>query len=215
MFYSLTDCNNEPLDKKLDELFKHKENGFFIELGANDGLTQSNTAFFEKSRKWRGVLVEPSLVGYNLCVKNRPASTCFNCACVSNEYNDEYVCGDFQNNNLMGSILGLRRNSNELIKVKAATLEQLLDSQTITNIDILSLDTEGYELSILKGINLNKYRPNYMLIEIYKKDYNDIIIFLQQNNYSLISNFTNYNLITNPYWDGTHNDYLFVDTNIC
>ena len=211
MFYSLTDCNNEQLDKKLDELFKHKENGFFIELGANDGLTQSNTAFFEKSRKWRGILVEPSLVGYNLCVKNRPESICFNCACVSNDYNGEYVYGDFQNNMLMGSIDGVRCNSNKLIKVKATTLEQLLDLQTITNIDFLSLDTEGYELNILKGLNLNKYRPNYMLIEIYQKDYNNIIIFLQINKYSLIGNFTNYNLLTNPRWDGTHNDFLFVD----
>ena len=211
MFYSLTDCNNEQLDKKLDELFKHKENGFFIELGANDGLTQSNTAFLENSRMWTGILVEPSLVGYNLCVKNRPKSTCFNCACVSNNYNDEFVYGDFQNNFLMGSINGVRCSSDALIQVNAITLEKILDSQYITNIDFLSLDTEGYELNVLKGLNLNKYRPNYMLIEIYEIYYNDIVDFLQKNKYSLIINFTNYNLINNPIWDGTHNDYLFVD----
>ncbi len=46
MTYSHVDCNGEPLENKLDFIFKNKEYGFFIELGANNGLTQSNTAFF-------------------------------------------------------------------------------------------------------------------------------------------------------------------------
>ena len=50
-----------------------------------------------------------------------------------------------------------------------------------------------------------------MLIEVYNKDYDNIIEFLKEKNYSLLCNFTNYNLITNPGWDETHNDYLFVD----
>ena len=211
MFYSHVDCNGEPLENKLDKLFKNKENGFFIELGANDGVTQSNTAFFEKSRGWTGILIEPSIMGYELCLKNRPNSICFNYACVSNDYKEDFVYGDFEQNSLMASIHGERCGSNILTRVKAVTLEHVLDSHNISNIDFLSLDTEGYELNILKGVNIDKYRPNYMLIEIYKKDYNNIILFLKEKNYSLISNFTNYNLITNPHWDGTHNDYLFVD----
>lgn len=114
----------------------------------------------------------------------------------------------------MASINSERSCSNTLIQVKAITLEKLLDSQKITTIDFLSLDTEGYELNILNGLNLDKYRPNYMLIEIYKKDYDDIISFLKEKKYSLICNFTNYNLITNPYWDGTHNDYLFINDSL-
>lgn len=214
MIYSHIDCSGEPLESKLDKLFKNKENGFFIELGANDGLFQSNSAFFEKSRKWSGILIEPSIVGYELCIKNRPNSICFNYACVSNDFKDDFVYGDFQNNNPMASINSERSCSNTLIQVKAITLEKLLDSQKITTIDFLSLDTEGYELNILNGLNLDKYRPNYMLIEIYKKDYDNIISFLKEKKYSLICNFTNYNLITNPYWDGTHNDYLFINDSL-
>lgn len=82
---------------------------------------------------------------------------------------------------------------------------------TDNTIDFLSLDTEGYELNILKGLNLTKYRPKYMLIEIYTKDYTDIVSFLMNHKYSLQCNFTNYNKTTNPHWDGTHNDYLFMD----
>ena len=169
----------------------------------------------EKTRGWTGVLIEPSKKGYELCLQNRPNSICFNYACVSNEYSGDSVEGDFENNNnsLMASINGERLRSSALSRVRAITLEKILDSSLTSsqNIDFLSLDTEGYELNILKGLNLDKYRPNYLLIEVYTKDYDEIIAFLREKNYSLSSNFSNYSFLTNPHWDGTHNDYLFTD----
>jgi FkbM family methyltransferase len=210
--YSHVDNKGIPLDEKLDKLFHKKENGFYIELGANDGIAQSNTAFFEKCRGWKGVLIEPSFSAFEACQKNRPNSNCFNAACVSQDYKEEYVSGDF-NGHLMSSVDGKRLNkSSEIVKVKATTLEKILDEVKAEKIDFLSLDTEGYELPILKGLNLNKYRPTYLLIEIYNKDYNDLVNYLSENNYKLLENFSNYNHTDNPYWDGTHNDYLFIDT---
>ena len=76
---------------------------------------------------------------------------------------------------------------------------------------MLSLDAEGYEFEILKGINFNKYRPTYMLIEIYKNEYDNIISYLNQYNYEMTENFSNFNNIYNPSWDGTHQDFLFTD----
>jgi FkbM family methyltransferase len=211
--FALPDSKNIPLDYKLDNIMK-KNDGFFIELGANDGLAQSNTAFFEFYRGWTGLLIEPSIEKYKQCCKNRPNSIVQNYACVSNEYNKNTIIGDF-NGNLMASVNGYRLNSSvlDLVSAPTTTLEKLLDtySSPTQSIDLLSLDTEGYELPILKGLNLNKYRPRYMLIEIYAKDFYEIVYFLINHNYVLHSNFSNYNLSTNPHWDGTHNDYLFVD----
>jgi len=210
--YSHGDSKGKRFDSKLDLLFKNKENGFYIELGANDGLTQSNSAFFEKHRNWTGILIEPSVKGYELCKLNRPNSICLNYACVSNDFKDDIISGDFTDNNLMASINGKRLNRHNLIKVPTVTLEKILDKHLGSkNIDFLSLDTEGYELNILNGLNLDKYRPNYMLIEIYSYDYEKICNLLVSKNYSLIENFSNYNKKDNPGWDGTHNDYLFVD----
>lgn len=210
-YYSLCDSTGNPLDKKLDILFNHKTNGFFIELGAFDGITQSNTYFFELYRKWKGLLIEPSKNAFELCCENRPNSIVVNCCCVSNTYNDTIISGDF-NSTLMSSVNGERMNSNNLIGVKAQTLEKILDENHIqSEIDFLSLDTEGYELDILQGLNLDKYRPKYLLIEVYNKDFNNIINYLQSKNYILHSNFTNYNHIDSPIWDGTHNDFLFCD----
>lgn len=210
--FSLTDSSKNSIDHKLDKLFNNKTNGFYIELGANDGLTQSNTAFFAFYRNWKGVLIEPSPGAYDLCVKNRPESYHFNYACVSPEYSNEYISGDFTGS-LMASIDSKRLHSNISIQVKASTLTKILDSiePPITNIDLLSLDTEGYELLILQGLNFDKYRPKYMLIEIYTQQYDSIVKFLQDKGYILHSNFSNYNKTTNPGWDGTHNDFLFMD----
>ena len=59
--YSNITNKGVPFDLKLNkEIFFEKENGFFIELGAYDGLTQSNTAFFEKTKNWTGILIEAS-----------------------------------------------------------------------------------------------------------------------------------------------------------
>ena len=211
--YSHVNCNNVHLDKMLDVIFEKKTNGFFVELGANDGLFQSNTAFFEFNRSWKGILIEPSVLGYNKCKKNRPNSIVLNNACVSDKYDKEYVYGDFKDNHAMSSIEGNRLNRKNLVKIQAVTLKNILDKHLNNNvIDFLSLDVEGYEYNILEGLNLDIYRPKYMLIEIYIKDYNKICDYLQEKKYKLLTNFTNYNKNTNPGWDGTHNDYLFIDS---
>ena len=76
-------------------------------------------------------------------------------------------------------------------------------------IDFMSLDVEGYELNVLRGLTLSKYRPKYMLIEVYATDFDDICTHLEAHDYTLVENVTNYNKNDNPNWDGTHNDYLF------
>ena len=207
--YSHVDNKKVPLDFKLFDIIK-KENGFFIELGANDGLSQSNTAFLEFSKKWKGILIEPSINKFNECKINRPNSTVLNYACVSNDYKHDTIKGDFFGH-LMSSVNGERlHNYTTLTNVPAITLEKILDQFSIKTIDLLSIDTEGYELEILKGLNISKYRPKYMLVEI-TNDYDNITEFFTKNNYKLHSNFSNYNFIDNPGWDGTHNDYLFID----
>ena len=147
---------------------------------------------------------------------NRQNSICYNYACVSDDFIDEFIYGDFDlvpNNqeSLMSSVNGMRLNAfkNNLTKVPVSTLTHILDRQPIPKIDFLSLDVEGYEYSVLKGLNLNKYKPTYMLIEIYDFDFTKIVNYLKDNNYEMICNFSNYNKKNNPQWDGTHNDFLF------
>ena len=147
---------------------------------------------------------------------NRPNSICYNYACVSDDFTDEFVYGDFNldpndQTSLMSSVNGTRLNlfKKNLTKVPASTLTNILDRQVIPKIDLLSLDVEGYEYSVLKGLNLNKYTPTYLLIEIYNFDFEKIVNYLKDNKYQLVCNFSNYNKINNPNWDTKHNDFLF------
>jgi len=211
-YYASNDSKGRPYDAKLDELFHQKRHGFFVELGAFNGIDHSNTAFFEFYRNWKGILIEPSFQCYEQCVMNRPNSTCVHAACVSSEYTSDTIDGDF-NNITMASVGGARLNSdkNTHVRVPAMTLESIFDKVEAPSIDFLSLDAEGYELEILKGLNFVKYRPIYMLIEVYRHEYDSILSYLEKHDYELLSNFSEFNYVDNPGWDGTHQDFLFMD----
>ena len=54
------------LDKKLEKFVNYND-GFYVELGANDGVSQSNSLYFETKRNWSGILIEPSPHNFLLC----------------------------------------------------------------------------------------------------------------------------------------------------
>ena len=201
--------------EKIFEYFDYK-NGFYIECGANDGITQSNTHRLETEKNWKGILIEPSEIKLNQCRNNRSNLNYYiNAALVSDEYKEDNIEGDFNSSgyseSLMASIGGKRRNEfSNLVKVKARTLSSILEELKIYEIDFFSLDVEGYELNVLKGIDFTKFNIKNILIEIYINDFYNIINLMLDNNYKLIANISNFNLKNNLAWDGTHNDYLFI-----
>lgn len=70
------------LDKKL-EIYLDIDNGYFVELGANDGVNQSNTLFFERFRGWKVILIEPFQSNFAELIRNRSSINFFkNAACV-------------------------------------------------------------------------------------------------------------------------------------
>ena len=209
--YSHVDSAGVPLDEKLIQLMNY-ENGLFIEVGANDGVIQSNTKRLEEFHKWTGILIEPSKNIFPSLCKNRPNSVCFQCALGSFEQNNTYITGDFDGD-LMSSIQGSRLNRIAEETVLIRSLQAILDEVGIYHINFFSLDTEGYELNILKGIDFEKVKFDYILIEIYTHSFKEITSYLREKGYVMLKNFSNYSLITNPAWDGTHNDYLFTRSN--
>ena len=204
--YSAQDSRGILFDHKLTELMNFR-NGTFIEVGAFDGISSSNTKLLEELYDWTGILIEPSEKMFKSLYKNRPKARCFQCALGTFQENEAYAYGDFDGH-LMSSFTN-RRQKPANQKMLIRSLQSILDECEVHHINFFSLDTEGYELNILKGIDFNKTTFDYLLIEIYKHQYNDIVDFLQEKGYELICNFSNYNRTSNPKWDGTHNDYLF------
>ena len=172
------------LDKKLEKYVDY-DNGFYVELGANDGVEQSNSLFFELKRNWRGILIEPSPYNFILCREQRSNQNHIFCnACVGFDYKDKYVDMKYANLMSISENLNLDLNDKEAhIKsgknylketetvfsfgAIAATLDSLLKSAKAPKIiDFISIDVEGAELEVLKGINFEHYSFKYMLIEI-------------------------------------------------
>ena len=160
--------------------------GFFVELGANDGLRQSNTYLLQKRYGWRGLLIEPSPPRYMECVRNRSFGTrpYFRCAaCVDPGYEAPFV--EMEYSDLMSVALGLDLSREEALSqaergrsfledsacrhrfgAVACTLTSLLDEVGAPpDFDLLSLDVEGNELCVLRGLDFTRYRPRWILAE--------------------------------------------------
>jgi FkbM family methyltransferase len=173
-FFGLND-----LDARLRPYLVRRR-GTFVELGAFDGLDQSNTAWFEANRGWRGILIEPIPELFERCVRNRPLATVVNCACVSSTYDRSTV--EMIYSGLMSIVRGARSSDQadedwtalgeELQQlerysctVPARTLSSVLEDHGLQNIDLLSLDVEGYELEVLQGLDFERFRPHHVLVE--------------------------------------------------
>lgn len=187
------------LDMKIAE-YVDFDSGFYIEAGANDGYRQSNTYFLERKRSWRGLLVEPIPELAERCKKNRPGSTVMNCALVANDYPGSSIevryaglmslvvgaQGDTQaeDQHIQDGIIVQGLDSTFTVQVPARTLSSILDEIGAPSaIDLLSLDVEGYELDVLKGLDLARHRPTVIVVEA--RFQQDIDEFLTANDYRI------------------------------
>ena len=151
-------------DSKVLKFYNYKKEGFFIEIGASDGIELSNTFLLETYYNWKGICVEPVPEKFELLVNNRVNSKC----CNKPIYNESDLTVEFdiaQNFDLLSGISANidvhkeKVNANKTtIQLKTLSFNDLLDRYNAPAfIDYLSLDTEGSEYEILKNFNFNKY----------------------------------------------------------
>lgn len=169
MFNKIKYTSQKGQDKwVIEEVFQGKKNGFFIELGASDGINLSNTYILEKYFNWKGICIEPNPEFYNQLLINR------NCICVNDCIDAKEGTAEFRfDNKELGGIVdedtdncmkyrnqeieNLRAN-NQIFILNTKTLEQVLVEHNAPKIiDYLSLDVEGAETRILGNFPLDKY----------------------------------------------------------
>ena len=176
------------LDNKLMPYLNFRH-GFFIEAGANDGVTQSNTYYLEKALGWHGILIEPLPRLFSMCKKNRPNSTVYNCALVSPEKEGTAVtiCETEPAGLLSKIVEGDKIPDGIATAIRGKTLTSVLSETFPKKIDFFSLDVEGYEIPVLNGLDLSKFKPKFILVETAQVQNVDSILL---PHYSRISQLT-------------------------
>jgi FkbM family methyltransferase len=127
-------------------IFKGYKNGFYVDVGAHDGVSINNTLYFEKNNNWTGINIEPIKTVFDRLVSNRPNNINLNCAVCNNDGETDFLCNTGYTEMISGikdnfdrrHLQRLRReniqygSTTELIKVKTQKLETILDENNVT-----------------------------------------------------------------------------------
>ncbi len=158
--------------------FENFNNGFFLEVGADDGIDKSNTKFFE-DLGWDGICIEPSYDRFEMLTQNRK------CLCVNKAVSKERGRHDFLD--ILGygkGLSGLVKNydprhveriekdtessntfSKRKIQVESLPLSEILEENNISKIDYCSIDVEGSEIDLLESIDFKAVDIYLMTVE--------------------------------------------------
>jgi FkbM family methyltransferase len=160
-------------DRWLEKYFRGKRDGFFVEVGAYDGIVLSNSYYFE-AIGWQGILVEPDPGKAAKCRSNRPRSRVFECAAVTSPTATEVVFYAVENGEVYSTINMTdehreRMSAYGLIfsetRVAARTLDSILEAAECRSIDLLTIDVEEAELEVLHGFDIKRWRPAVVMVE--------------------------------------------------
>jgi len=175
-------------DKYLETyIFKGYKNGFYVDVGAHDGISINNTLYFEKNNNWTGINVEPIKKVFERLVINRPNDINLNCAVCNNDGETDFLCNTGYTEMLSGIKDNfdkrhvnriLRENkqmgsTTEVIKVKTKKLETIFDENNIKHVNYLSIDVEGSEFEVIKSINFDKV---FIDVIEFENNYNDVSV---------------------------------------
>ena len=191
------------LSKK--KFFDRKKNGFFVEIGAYDGISGSNCYHFERFLNWDGIAIEPSIVQFEKLKKNRK------CKVLNNAISDEVKEVEFiEVTEGLTQMSGINDNSfkrniniisnNQTSKTKSIRLKTITFDEIIPkniDIDYLSIDIEGGEMNLLKSIDFK---------------INNIKVISVENNIPKEQNFKNFfDTVNFTYLDRIGQDEIFYN----
>ncbi len=174
-------------DKFLDTaVFAGMQNGVFVDVGAHDGESLSNTLFFEKEKGWTGICVEPIPSVFQKLQVLRTKAKCYQVAIDSEEKETMFLLGKGYPE--MFSVLAnhldprhytriqneARDNGGhtEMIPVQTRRLDNILAENNIKHVNYMSIDVEGAEFGVLESIDFSKVTFDIIEVEC---NYDDLV----------------------------------------
>lgn len=161
-------------DRILADVFCEIHSGTCVEVGANDGVQDSNSLAFELMG-WRCVLVEPNP---ELCRQLRLSRACEVVECAASDESGEttlYIAEGADRAHGVSTIVNDQRAVNRILSygfsarpvaVRRKTLDQILTEASVApGFQFLSIDVEGHELEVLRGFDALRWRPRIIIVE--------------------------------------------------
>lgn len=171
------------------------EFGYAVEVGASNGTLTSNAKHFE-DKGWEVVCVEPNP---HLAAEGRACRKRWHqvaCGAASGE-TDFILVGTypwaaysgFHTSNIPASINPPDiQGQTQSVKVKVQTLDEILDEVKFPWLNLLTIDTEGHELEVLRGIDLERWHPPIIVAETWTEEFrNSINRYLEQFGYKIFA----------------------------
>lgn len=154
-------------DRYLHEaLFENSSSGTFVDIGGYDGITGSNTLFFERQLGWKGLLVEPAARPFEAARMNR-ACICRQVAAggrnatatfleIQSGYTQMSGLEDCYDREMLRVVRRNPVHAEARVRVEVQPIGTLLREAGIDRIDYVSLDVEGSEMAVLEAFPFDR-----------------------------------------------------------
>ena len=159
-------------DYYVDKFFRHKKTGFFVDVGANHPTLISNTWFFEQAG-WKGLSFEPQERLYELFRQKR-STDILPFVLGAKEGDVEFATVDTEGwQHALSGVLGVAELSvpaleNQRVRMstkKMRRLDSVLLERGIRQVDFMSIDVEGFEMEVLRGLDLQSIEVGILIVE--------------------------------------------------
>lgn len=148
----------------LDSIYKNKSDGFFVDIGANHPVNANNTYLLELNG-WKGLAIEPQESLRSLWPNTRK-TPCLNYVIGAENKEVSFIEANASEHGLSG-VEGYNKCTTDCKKISVTQrrLEDILAEYSVTDVDFLSIDVEGYEMNVLNGIDFSKVNIKLICVE--------------------------------------------------
>jgi FkbM family methyltransferase len=160
MFYS--QCNeDELLYMNFFRYYTLEGQKYYFEMGAMDGITYSNTKFYEESLEWTGILVEGNPYTFIELIKNRPKNKLMNVICSNQKQSLSFnVCKNVPAVCSLDTTKPLDFNEkyyqySDMLTINSipVSLDTIINNSGVERLDLCVIDVEGHELQVLSSFS--------------------------------------------------------------
>jgi FkbM family methyltransferase len=172
------------------------EKGYYVDVGCNHPVRWSNTYLFYL-HGWNGLLLDGNAGLIQKCCRRRPADTAVCCLLGDKPGEGEIAIYDEHAlSSAVPSHNAERRGSAKLLETRRVAIRTLTDvlaeASAPPEIDFLTIDVEGMDLLVLRGLDFDRFRPRLIAIEDaafrpMTPDRSEVVQFLIDHEYVLYS----------------------------